>query len=243
MARCLIFVMLFGATLAAQEAIPEGTILPVELNTQLRSDKMHSGEVVKGRIMQNVPLAGRSKIRVGTKVIGKVVEVTTGPREEIALRFDTLMAGNRRIAVTTNLRALATAMDVEQAKIPDSGPDRGSSEADWVTEQIGGETVYHGSVVTHGREVVGNYVADGVLVRVSAKAQRSCRGDVAGNDRPQALWVFSSDACGLYDLPHVQLEHSGRTTPVGEIRLRSTKGPVKVPSGSGLLLRVQAQRN
>jgi len=238
MARAFIFVMVLSAALSAQEAIPTGTILPLALNTSLRSDKMHSGDVVKGRIMQDVPMPGRSKIRAGAQVMGKVVEVTSGPPGEIAVRFDTLKSGNRRIALTTNLRTLATAMDVEQAKIPTAGPDRGTSEADWVTDQIGGDTVYHGSVVTRGREVVGNYVAGGVLVRVSAKAESGCRGDLDGNDRPQALWVFSSDACGLYDLPNLKLQHAGRTEPVGEIRLRSIKGSVKVPSGSGMLLRV-----
>lgn len=243
MMRGVIFVLLFGATLTAQQAIPAGTILPVELNTSLHSDKMHSGDVVKGRIMQDVPLPNRSKIREGTSVLGRVVAVTLGPPAELALRFDTLVVGKTRIPLTTNLRALASAMDVEQAKIPDTGPDRGTSEADWVTEQIGGETVYHGSVVTHGNQVVGNYVAGGVLVRVSPKPDRGCRGELEGNDSPQALWLFSSDACGLYDLPNLELAHAGRTDPVGEIRIRSVKGPVKVLSGSGILLRVEGSGN
>jgi len=234
----LVCVILFAAGLSAQEVIPPGTILPVELNSSLRSDKMHSGEVVTGRIMQDVPLEGRVKIRAGAKIIGKVVDVATGTREQIAVRFDTLKTGNRRIALTTGLRAMATAVDVEQAMIPTSGPDRGTSEADWVTEQIGGDTVYHGSVVTHGSEVVGNYVSGGVLVRVSAEPEHGCRGNVEDRGRPQAMWVFSSDACGLYDLSNLKLEHAGRTDPIGEIRLQSKKGPVKVPSGSGMLLRV-----
>ena len=242
MVRALICVMLFGAALSAQEVIPPGTILPVELNTSLRSDKMHSGEMVTGRIMQDVPLTRHTKIRAGTKIIGKVVDVTSGTREQIAVRFDTLKTRNRRIALTTDLRAMATAVDVEEAMIPTSGPDRGTSEADWVTEQIGGDTVYHGSIVTHGPEVVGNYVSGGVMVRVSAKPEHGCRGDVGDHGRPQALWVFSSDACGLYDLQNLKLEHAGRTDPIGEIRLQSTKGPVKVPSGSGMLLRVLPSR-
>lgn len=243
MTRAVIFVMLFGATLTAQQVIPAGTILPVELNTSLHSDKMHSGDVVKGRIMQDVPLPGHSKIRAGTKVVGVVDEVTTRPTPELAFRFHSLVTSKENIPVTTNLRALAGPMDVEQAKIPTTGPDRGTSEADWVTEQIGGETVYHGSVVTHGNRVVGNYVADGVLAQVSPRADHGCRGEVDGNDRPQALWVFSSDACGLYDLPDLELANAGRTDPVGEIRIRSVKGPVKIPSGSGMLLRVQHSGN
>jgi|SRR5579872_6786115 len=238
----LFYVMLFGAALSAQEVIPPGTILPVELNSSLRSDKMHAGEVVKGRIMQDVPIEGQAKIRAGAKIIGKVVDVISGDRAEIALRFDTLKTRNRRIALTTDLRALATAMDVEEALIPTSGPDRGTSEADWVTEQIGGETVYHGSVVTRGSEVVGNYVSGGVLVRVSAEPQHGCRSDAGDRGRPQALWVFSSDACGLYHLHNLKLEHAGRTDPVGEIRLQTAKGPVNVPSGSGMLLRVLPAR-
>ena len=88
--------------------------------------------------MQDVPLEGNGRIHAGAKVVGKVVDVTSGTRQEIALRFYALKTRNGRIALSTDLRAMATTMDVEQAMIPTSGPDRGTSEADWVTEQIGG---------------------------------------------------------------------------------------------------------
>src|SRR5579864_8891288 len=89
--------MLCGTVSWAQDAIPPGTILPVELNTSLRSDKMHSGALVKGRIMQDVPLPGGAKIRSGMQVIGTVIDVAAGSKPEIALRFDALRTGNRQI--------------------------------------------------------------------------------------------------------------------------------------------------
>lgn len=234
----LTLVILTGVACLGQQ-IPVGTVLPLELETSLKSNKMRSGDFVKARLMQDVPLEGNSKLRAGSKVFGHILSgpgtQTTTP--EISLRFDTLVEGKRRIPITTSLRALASPMDVEDAKVPTTGPDRGTSEADWVTEQIGGETLYHGSVVTHGSHVVGKYVPEGVLVQVSASPGLPCRG-VMGTDRPQALWLFSSDACGVYGLPNLTIEHWGRKDPLGEIRVRSEQGPVKIPAGSGMLLRV-----
>lgn len=67
-----------------------------------------------------------------------------------------------------------------------------------------------------------------------------CRSELAGNVQAQALWVFSSDVCGLYDLPSLTLSHSGRTDPVALVELLCDKGNVKVRAGSGRLLRVIA---
>ena len=243
MKQFLFFTLIaFSMQLVAQDKIPVGTVLPVQLNSSLRSDKARVGEQVSARVMQDVPLPGGRKIHAGAKVIGHIVSAgpaVNGRMADLSLRFDTLEIGKRDIPMTTNLRALATTMDVSEAQVPESGPDRGTSENEWTTDQIGGEVVYRGGVVVNGSNIVGNSVlGSGVLVHVAAKPGMKCRDEVDGNDQLQALWVFSSDACGLYDLPNLSLTHAGRTNPVGQITLHSNKGNVKVRAGSGMLLRV-----
>jgi len=130
-------------------------------------------------------------------------------------------------------------MAVEQAQLPETGPDRGTSENAWTTDQNGGEVVYRGGgPVANGLVSVGKPTTNGVLVHVSGKPGTKCRGEIEGNDRLQALWVFSSDACGVYDLPDLAIVHAGRTNPIGEITLASDKGEVNVRAGGGMLLRV-----
>lgn len=238
----LIIVLLFSAGLFGQDEIPAGTILPVQLSSALRSDKARAGDSVHGRIMQDVPLPNRTSIHAGARILGHVVAAKpadNGTGGQISVRFDTLVTGKQRIPVITNLRALATMLDVSQAQLPESGPDRGTSENSWTTDLIGGEVDYRGGgIVARGLNVVGKSVPNGVLVHVSSRPGTECRGTVDGNDRPQALWVFSSDACGLYDFPGLTLAHAGRTPPIGRIVLQSSQGNVKVRAGSGMLLRV-----
>jgi hypothetical protein len=87
-------------------------------------------------------------------------------------------------------------------------------------------------------EVVGTSVADGVLARVRFKEGTKCRGAVDGNDKPQALWVFSADACGIYGIEHLTIAHAGRTAPVGTIVLASEAHNARLNNRDGLLLRV-----
>jgi hypothetical protein len=241
----LLFVSLIvlSTQLFAQDKIPVGIILPLKLNSSLCSNKARADEQISARLMQDVPLPGGRKIHAGTKVIGHIVSArpaVNGMMADLSLRFDTLELGKRRVAMLTNLRALASMMDVEDAQVPPEGPDRGTPWV-WTTRNlIGGEVAYGEGPVTRGTDIVGQALASGVLIRVEPNAALGCRGEVAGSVQPQALWVFSSDACGLYDLPNVTLAHSGRTDPVGLIKLLCDKGNVKVRAGSGVLLRVIA---
>jgi len=237
-----ISLIMFAAQVFAQSAIPAGTILPVALNSSLNSRKVKPGQVITARVMQDVPLLPGSKIHAGTRVIGHVVDVKPGTGAsgtQMSFRFDTLVVSKRRMPITTNLRALASMMAVEEAQLPESGPDRGTSENAWTTDQIGGEVVYRGGgPVANGLRSVGEPTFHGVLVQVSGEPGTKCRGDVEGNDQPQALWVFSSDACGVYDFPDLAIVHAGRSNPVGEISLTTDHGDVNVRAGSGMLLRV-----
>jgi hypothetical protein len=235
-----ISLIMFAADLFAQSAIPAGTILPVALNSSLNSRKVKAGQVITARVMQDVPLSQGSTIHAGARVTGHVIEVKNGASgTQMSFRFDTLVVSKRRTPITTNLRALASMMAVEQAQLPESGPDRATPESAWTTDQIGGEVVYRGGgPVADGLRVVGEPTYGGVLVHVSGKPGTKCQGETEDNDRLQALWVFSSDACGVYDLADLAIVHAGRSSPVGEITLASDKGEVNIRAGSGMLLRV-----
>ncbi len=239
----LVSLFAWSAGLLAQDRIPAGTILPVRLNTSISSAKSKPGQVITARIMQAVPLAQGRKIRAGARVVGHVVDVTpamNGAAGKIFFQFDKLVVSKETIPVVTNLRALASPLEVEEAELPYWTPDRGTPSTVITTVQIGGDEVVYrgGGPVAKGIEVVGEPVPDGVLARARAKAGTECRGMVEGNDRPQALWVFGSDACGMFSYPRLRIAHAGRTDPIGEIVLTSTEGDVNVRSGSGMLLRV-----
>jgi hypothetical protein len=222
-------------------SIPPGTILPVRVGS-LSSQKAKKGDVIKSRIMQDVPLANGAKLRAGTTVLGRVMDVSaakSGQEATLTMKFDAVRRGKESIPISTHLRAIASTLEVESAQVPPIGPSE-SDVYDWLTTvQIGGEVVYgKGGAVYNRDRVVGRSLYDGVLAQVNAKAGSKCRGPVDGNDRPQAFWVFSSDACGAYGFPYMTIRHAGRTDPRGEIVLVSEQGPLKIRSGSGMLLRV-----
>jgi len=231
-------------------AVPSGTILPVRLNTSLSATKSKPRQVVTGRIMQDLPLPNGLKIREGSKVEGHVVEVVPGNKltgARISVQFDSLRSSHETIPITTSLRAIAGSTEVVAAQTPQIGPGEGDVWNWLTTTQIGGDVVYGvgGPVTTaeNASQVVGTAVDGGILSRVSAKERTKCRGAVDGNENPQALWVFSSDACGTYGLTHLQVAHAGRTDPTGVIVLVSDTRDLKIQAGTGMLLRVNGTRN
>jgi hypothetical protein len=242
--------LLAASSLMAQE-IPAGMVLPVMLRTTLDARKAKVGQKIEARVMQDVPLSPQMRIRAGAKLVGHVVEVTgpgaasglRGPRgSRIAISFDRLITGGAEIPVTTSLRALASMMEVFEAQLPTNTiDDYGTAPADWVTVQIGGDAVYrgNGTVMTDG-QVVGKSTAGGeVTAKLIASRDGTCRGAAARNGREQALWLFSPSACGAYGFAELKTVHAGRHDPVGQIILAADKN-VRVPAGSGLLLRVTA---
>lgn len=239
MKRLALIMLLLSAGSFAQDGIPAGTILPLRLNSSLKGNKLRAVQTVSARLMQDVPLPAKRKIPAGTKVLGQVIssESPSPGDVQVFFRFDTLLIGKRRISIVTSLRAMATMMAVLEAQTPETGPDRGSSESSWITDQIGGEVNYHGASIDNGSSRVGVSLAGGALARPTARPGAPCRGELYNNDALQACWVFSSDACGLYDLPDLTLVHAGRTEPVGQITLRAAKCKLNAPSGSGMLLR------
>lgn len=231
-----------GAT-PVQDSIPNGTILPVHLSSSLSSRKSEPGQAISGRIMQDVPLGPEAKIPTGTRVTGHVVSVSpaaSGGNASISIVFDAIQISHAAVPITTDLRALASPIEIDDAQLSIYGGDRGTPISAYTTVQVGGEVVYRGGgPVARGDTVVGEPVPGGVLVHVRAAEGQSCRGAVDGNLRRQALWLFSSDACGVYGYSQVAIAHSGRSNPVGQIVLSSIDGrDVNIRATSGMLLRV-----
>jgi len=231
-------VVMISAFAWGQVPVPTGSVLSVRLDSSLNSKKLKVAQTIRATIMQDVP---NSKVHRGAKVFGQVVAVRSATNDhpaELSLRFDSICSSKRISTVNTNLRALASMMDVSDADTPATGPDRGTPWA-WATRNlIGGEVAYgQGSEVARGTERVGEDATTGVLVRVDPNPVGGCRGELGDSSHLQALWVFSSDACGVYGFPNLTIAHAGRNAPLYEITLGS-KENINVRSGSGMLLRV-----
>ena len=231
--------------------IPAGTILPVRLNHGLSSKNARVGQQLTGRIMQDVPLrnlgpnsgAGSGKIPEGSKVIGTILSVSAAGNNnagKIAFQFTQIEIHHRRMAMVTNLRAIASPMEVQFAQIPETTPGFGTPYSWATTDLVGGGVKYGagGPVTDRGSQVVGKGTYEGVLVHVSAEPGSGCRSELEGNDDLQALWVFSADACGVYGASGIRIERAGRAAPAGEIGLSAESGNVNIRNGSGMLLRV-----
>jgi hypothetical protein len=223
--------------------IPAGTVLPVRLNHGFSSKNAKEGQAITAQIMQDVPLPNNGNIPGGTKVLGTIVSVqraASGTNGRVSFRFDVLAIHQNRIPIFTNLRALAGFMEVQFAQTPEFTPGFGTPYVWADTRQIGGDEVYGvgGPVTDQWNQTVGKAVYGGVLVHVRAQPGSECRGALDAEDQIQALWVFSSDACGVYGIEHMNIVHAGRTAPVGTIVLASQTQNVKLRSGDGLLLRV-----
>ena len=230
--------LLATAALPAQRAIPTGTLLPIRLGTTVDAAKAHPGQSVRATIMQDIP---GTLIARNARVSGHIVHASaqSNGAAQIQIVFDTVDIQGRAIPIKSSLRALASFMEVGAAEAPDEGGDQAIPPSDSTYTQIGGEVVLRGGgPVWDGKRAVGQPTPYGVLAIPRDNPAGGCRGVVAENTQPQALWLFSTNACGLYGFRHLRIVHSGRTDPAGRIILASDKGKMVLHAGSGMLLRV-----
>ena len=232
-----------GTPVEGTEQIPRGTILPVSLENSIKLQEARKGEAIEARIVQDVPLPDGGKLRTRSKVTGAIDSVerdAAGSGVNLSFHFDKLEFGNKTVPIVTSLRAMASYRAVRAAQMPFTGADSGTPAGWGTTVLIGGDIRFGGGgkVRNRSKQVVGKGVTGGVLVHVHAQPAAGCEGPVNGDDHPQALWVFSSDACGVYDLKGIKIAHNAKSEPVGEITLGFLKDDMKLESGTGLLLRV-----
>jgi hypothetical protein len=205
-------------TYQGADLIPAGTILPVTLNSTLRSDRSARGAMITATVMQDIQLGAGKTLRRGSRLTGHVVETITPGRgsdeSKISFQFDGLRFENRTVPITTTFRALASSVEVDAAQVP-TGTRDGVYEVPWSLVNIGDDQIH-----------------------TSPDVSAECRSGSNANNTPQAFWLFSPDACGAYGFGDLKILQSGRTEPLGEVTLASNRKAVKIDKGSAMLLRV-----
>jgi hypothetical protein len=227
--------------------IPPGTVLPIRLDGSLDINSLRPEQRFEARIAQEVPLPSKEKISLRSRVMGTVISVnkdSDSSAVSVSLKFDQLEEKKATLNITSSLRAVASFQAVRNAQMSLTGADAGSPAGWATTVQIGGDNRFGdgGKVRNTQKQAVGKGVLGGVMVHIAANPALGCDGPAAGNDRLQALWVFSSNACGVYDLRHVKIIHNGQADPVGVITLEFAKAGMKLESGTAFLLRTIQQK-
>jgi len=230
------------AAIGEKLKIPVGTVLPVSLEHALSSKDQGKDEAIEGRIMQDVPLPNGDTIPAGSKVRGSITDIASASQgmASITFRFISIQTRDTTIPIYVGLRAMAPYLDVQRAKTPYQ--ESAGSPGGWATTlQIGGDVRFgDGGKVTNGRHrVVGKATRnDGVLARLEDFPGSPCEGWPDVTHGPQAVWVFSVSACGIFDMKGVRIARAGNKAPIGDITLTKDEGDIKIMESSALLLRV-----
>jgi len=232
----LALLALSSATQANAQSLAPGTALPISLNSSLKAKGSKPGQKLEGKLMQEVPSSDGSMIKKGSRVTGQVLSVQSPSK--ITIRFDNLQDEHQLIPLNVAARALAQSDSVFQAGLPIDASSTYEGSNSWTTKQIGGDVVFRGrGYVASDQGKIGRWSGSGVWAKLSPAGDCPAT-DINGQE--QALWVFSTSACGAYGFDdQVKITHAGRTEPVGQITLESTK-ELNIGGGSGWLLVVNA---
>jgi hypothetical protein len=233
--KTLAVVVLFSATALTAQSIPAGTALPVMINTTLNAKGAKPNQKIEGKLMQEVNLPDGAKLKSGSHVTGHVVSVSRpkGSGSHIVVQFDQVQDEHQTIPLHVSLRAMASSQNVFQAGLPIDANSTYESSQSWVTKQVGGEVVFRGrGYVASDKGKVGIYSGSGTWGKLVASGD--CPASESSNPQ-QALWIFSTTACGAYGFENTKLEQSGLTPPLEQIAFGSDKD-IDIRAGSGWLL-------
>lgn len=238
MARIGTTIALILAVMVHAREVKVGTVIPVMLSSSLNAAKDRPGKRIEGRIMQKVPLSSGGAIRERSQIFGHVVKVSKpgSSGSSMIVTFDTIEDHGRMIPVKTSLLALASKGSVFDAQSPISANSDRDPVTQWVTRQVGGDLVRRGwGKVASSEGVSGTWLeGTSVLIKLTPNPAAGCPGG-PGYDREQAVWVFSSGACGVYGLKDVNISSPTPHVLTGEVTLTSHRN-ISVGSGTGWLL-------
>ena len=230
--------VLLLAAVATSAGLPAGTAIPVMLRSGLNAKKDKAGQKLDGEVTQEVPLSSGGKISQKSRITAQIVSVTKpgSSGSSIVLKFDTIQDNGRTIPVTAALLAVASFTSVSHAQSPINASSNMESDTVWVTRQVGGDVVNRGRGKVGSRYgVLGRWLGgSSVVAKLTPNPNAGCPSG-PGYEREQAVWIFSSAACGTYGLGNLKIASSGSSPPFGKIVLTSDRN-VEIRGGSGWLL-------
>src|SRR5262245_30801544 len=204
-AAVLFGLLLFTSRLFAQSGNSENTLMPVMLNTSLDTRSAEPGQKIVARMMDDVRLPDGSQLSSGAKIVGHVVAVSRLSEEgpsSITLQLDRIVTSHREISIVTNLRAIASMIEVNDARVPMFGPDRDANSPGWRPRGIGNDK----------------------------ESLTRCGAMFRENGEPLQFWIFHSSACGIYGFPHMSVREDAPkgqivlTSDKHNLKLRSGTG-------------------
>jgi hypothetical protein len=230
-------IVLILAVIVRVREIRVGTVIPIMLSSSLNASKDVAGKKIQGRVMQKVSLPDGGSISERSQVFGHIVRVTK-PGESgssIVVAFDTIKDHGRTIPISAAVLAVASAGNVSEAQTPISLNSESLPATQWATRQVGGDVVRrdYGKVAS-AAGVSGTWLeGTSVSIRLTANPAAGCP-EGPGYDREQAVWIFSSAACGGYGLGDLKISNPEGSKPA-EVTLTSRRD-ISIGGGSGWLL-------
>jgi hypothetical protein len=238
--RALVAGVMFCVTASGQQ-IPPGTTVPIQVKTGLNAASDAAGKRIVGRVMQEVSLPDGGKIKEGASITGRIIRVTKPGTSgsSMVVSFDAIESGDHEIPVRAALIAVASFVEISHAQSPTNSTANMDPTSQWTTRQVGGDIVRRGwGKAGSSSGIIGKWIkGTAVVIKLTPNPKAGCPGGGPGYETEQAVWVFSSAACGTYGLSNVAIAHSGATSPAGQIELNSKKN-MAIASGSGWLLMV-----
>jgi len=230
--------LLFFSSIAAAQVLPLGTVVPVMLDSPLNASKSQSDKKIEGRVMQDVLVVGMDRIRERSRITGHIVSATKlgNSGSNLAVKFDVIQDRGRRISITAALLAFASDNAVSDAQSPINLTSDRDPMTQWTTRQVGGDVVARSRGTVGSKEGISGTWLGGTSVSIKLTPNRKAGcPDGPGYEGEQAVWVFSSSACGVYGVKDVKIESTGAAAPFGNIVLSSPRN-ISVRGGSGWLL-------
>jgi len=232
---------LLSAMTVAQE-IPAGTVIPIMLGSTVNAKKDKAEKKITGQVMQDVPMPDGGRIKERSPIIGQIVRVDKpgSSGSSVVLRFETIEDRGHSTRLTAALLAVASMASVADAQSRINSSPNSDPITQWVTRQVGGDVVNRGrGKAGTSTGVIGRWLqGSSVIIRLTPNPNAGCP-EGPGYDRDQAVWIFSSGACGTYGLGDLKISKTGRTQPLGDITLTSGKN-IAIRAGSGWMLIVVA---